>query len=131
LESESARPELADCRARLATASADLQAMLVAMTGYLMGSQQDARELYRLGLESARFLLAVGDVLIGWMLLQHAELALGALDTDTTEKDRAYYAGKIATARFFAESVLPRLSSDRKVVESVTLGAMDLPEESF
>ncbi|WP_319453218.1 MULTISPECIES: acyl-CoA dehydrogenase [unclassified Mycobacterium] len=131
LDGESARPELADCRALLATALADLQAMLVAMTGYLMGSQQDARELYRVGLESVRFLLAVGDVLIGWMLLQHAELALAALDTDTAEKDRAYYAGKVATARFFAESVLPRLSSDRKVVESVGLGAMDLAEESF
>jgi len=131
LESESARPELAECRALLATAQADLQAMLVAMTGYLMGSQQDARQLYRVGLESVRFLLAVGDVLIGWLLLQHAELALAALDTDTTEKDRAYYAGKVTTARFFAESVLPRLSSDRKVVESVGLGAMDLAEESF
>ena len=131
LDDPSARPELAKNRELLATALADLQAMLTAMTGYLMGSQQNARELYRLGLESVRFLMAVGDLLIGWLLIAHAELALNALDTGPTEKDRAFYAGKVATATFFAESVLPRLASDRKVIESVSLGAMDMAEESF
>jgi alkylation response protein AidB-like acyl-CoA dehydrogenase len=131
LEGESPRPELAAARELLATAFAELQAMLATMTGYLMGSQQNAREVYRVGLESVRFLMAVGDVLIGWLLLRHAELALNALDADPNEQDRAYYAGKVATAAFFAQSVLPRLTSDRKVVESVTLGAMDLAEESF
>ncbi len=131
LDGESPRPELAAARELLATAFAELQAMLATMTGYLMGSQQNAREVYRVGLESVRFLMAVGDVLIGWLLLRHAELALNALDADPTEQDRAYYAGKVATAAFFAQSVLPRLTSDRKVVESVTLGAMDLAEESF
>ena len=131
LDADSPRAELAGGRELLATALADLQAMLAAMTGYLMGAQQDARELYRLGLESVRFLLAVGDVLIGWLLLRHAELALNALDGEISEQDGAYYAGKVTTAMFFAESVLPRLASDRKVIESVSLGAMDLPENSF
>jgi alkylation response protein AidB-like acyl-CoA dehydrogenase len=131
LDSASARPELAGSRALLATAFADLQAMLAAMTGYLVASQQNARELYRLGLESVRFLMAVGDLLIGWLLLHQAELALAALDAGPTEKDRAYYAGKVATATFFAESVLPRLASDRKIIESVGLGVMDVAEESF
>ncbi|BBZ32076.1 acyl-CoA dehydrogenase [Mycolicibacterium confluentis] len=131
LDRESARPELARGRELLTVAFGDLQAMVAAMTGYLMGSQQDSRQLYRLGLESVRFLLAVGDVLIGWLLLYQAEVALDALDAGPSEKDRAYYTGKVTTATFFAESVLPRLSSDRTVVESVSLDAMDLPEESF
>ena len=76
LGSDSARDELADARALLATALADLQAMVTAMTGYLLDAQQNARELYRLGLESVPFLLAVGDLLIGWLLLHHAEIAL-------------------------------------------------------
>jgi Acetyl-CoA dehydrogenase C-terminal like len=50
------------------------------MTGYLLSSQENARELYRLGLESVRFLLAVGDLLIGWLLLHQAEIALNALE---------------------------------------------------
>ena len=61
--------ELADGRALLATALADVQAMTATLTGYLMSAQENARELYRLGLESVAFLLAVGDLLIGWLLL--------------------------------------------------------------
>ncbi|WP_319447502.1 MULTISPECIES: acyl-CoA dehydrogenase [unclassified Mycobacterium] len=131
LDSETARPELAESRAVLAAANADLQAMLVAMTGFLMASQQNPRELYRLGLESVRFLLAVGDLLIGWMLLHHAELALDALDANPSAEDRAYYAGKVTTATFFVATVLPRLAADRKIVESADLTAMDVAEAAF
>jgi hypothetical protein len=37
----------------------------------------------------------------------------------------------VASARFFAREVLPRLASDRRIVEGTTLDLMDLPEESF
>ncbi|HEY6574794.1 MAG TPA: acyl-CoA dehydrogenase [Mycobacterium sp.] len=128
LDRESARPELAESREFLAAALADLRSMVVTLTGYLMESQQNPRELYRLGLGSVSFLLAVGDVLIGWLLLRNAEIALGAGPTD---RDRAFYDGKVAAAKFFAKTVLPRLASDRKIVESVDLSPMDLGEESF
>ena len=82
IESDDARPELADARKRLTTALDDLQAWVNTMTGYLVDSQQSARELYRVGLESVPFLLAVGDLLIGWLLLRQAEIALAALDGD-------------------------------------------------
>jgi alkylation response protein AidB-like acyl-CoA dehydrogenase len=131
LESDSGRTELVDVRARLAAALADVQAMVVTMTGYLMESQQTPRELYRLGLESVRFLFAVGDLVIGWLLLRGAEVALGALDGLPSERDRAYYEGKVAVGRFFAKNVLPRLGADRRLVETADLTAMDLPEESF
>ena len=131
LDSDTARPELADARTLLATALADLQAMAAAMTGYLLSSQENARELYRLGLESVRFLLAVGDLLIGWLLLQQAEIALNALDSEVSDRDRSFYTGKVAVANFFAKNVLPRLTADRKIVEAVDLTAMDLREEAF
>jgi alkylation response protein AidB-like acyl-CoA dehydrogenase len=131
LGSDTARPELADGRTLLATALANLQAMVTAMTGYLIGAQENARELYRLGLESVAFLLAVGDLLIGWLLLQQAEIALNALDGEVTEKDRAFYNGKVAAATFFAKNVLPRLTSERKIIEGVDLAIMDLREEAF
>ena len=131
LGADTARPELVDARTVLATALADMQAMAAAMTGFLLSSQDNARELYRLGLESVRFLLAVGDLLIGWLLLNHAEIALNALDSEVTERDRAFYTGKVAVANFFAKNVLPRLSAERKVVEAVDLTAMDLGEEAF
>jgi alkylation response protein AidB-like acyl-CoA dehydrogenase len=129
--SDAARSELADARTLLATALADLQAMATAMTGYLLSSQENARELYRLGLESVRFLLAVGDLLIGWLLLHQAEIALNALDTEVSDRDRSFYTGKVAVANFFAKNVLPRLTAERKIVEAVDLTVMDLREEAF
>src|SRR3954470_6280746 len=84
IDSDTARPELADGRALLATALADAQAMTATLTGYLLSAQKNARELYRLGLGSVMYLLAVGDLLIGWLLLEHAEVALNALDVTTS-----------------------------------------------
>ena len=131
IESADARPELADARSQLTTALDDLQAWVNTMTGYLVESQQSARELYRVGLESVRFLLAVGDLLIGWLLLRHAEIALAALDRDPTVADRAFYSGKVAAANFFVKNVLPRLTADRGIAANVDLAVMDLREEAF
>ncbi|BBY27505.1 acyl-CoA dehydrogenase [Mycolicibacterium sediminis] len=131
IESSSARTELADVRVLLATALADVQAMVVSMTGFLMESQQSPRELYRLGLESVRFLFAFGDLVIGWLLLRGAEVALHALDESPSDRDRDFYAGKIAAARFFARNVLPRLTADRGIVDAADLVPMDLDEDGF
>jgi alkylation response protein AidB-like acyl-CoA dehydrogenase len=131
IDSDDARPELADARSQLATAVDDLQAWVNTMTGYLVDSQQSSRELYRVGLESVPFLLAVGDLLIGWLLLRHAEIALAALDRDPTSADRAFYCGKVAAANFFVKNVLPRLTADRGIAANVDLAVMDLREEAF
>ena len=131
LNSDAARPELAQARACLAAALADAQAMTATLTGYLMSAQENARELYRLGLESVAFLLAVGDLLIGWLLLEHAEIALKALDGDVSDRDRGFYAGKVAAAKFFARNVLPRLTAERAIAEGVDLTIMDMGEEAF
>jgi alkylation response protein AidB-like acyl-CoA dehydrogenase len=131
LESPDARPELADARTALATALDDLQAWVNTMTGFLVDSQENARELYRVGLESVRFLLAVGDLLIGWLLLRQAEISLAALDGDPSAADRAFYAGKVATANFFVKNVLPRLTADRGIAANADLAVMQLREEAF
>ena len=43
----------------------------------------------------------------------------------------AFYEGKIAAARFFAATVLPRLATEREIAEATTLDLMELPEEAF
>jgi hypothetical protein len=131
IDSEEARTELVDARKQLATAVDDLQAWVATMTGYLIDSQQSASELYRVGLESVRFLLAVGDLLIGWLLLRQAETALTALDGDPSPADRAFYAGKVTTANFFVKNVLPRLTAEREIAANVDLAVMQLREEAF
>ncbi len=131
IESDGARAELAAARERLTTALDDLQAWVNTMTGYLVDSQQSARELYRVGLVSVPFLLAVGDLLIGWLLLRQAEIALAALDRDPAAADRAFYNGKVAAANFFVKNMLPRLTADRGIAANVDLAIMDLREEAF
>ncbi|QZT63094.1 acyl-CoA dehydrogenase [Mycolicibacterium austroafricanum] len=131
LDDPSAREELATERVLLGTAVDDVQEMVAAMTKYLVDSQQNARELYRLGLESVPFLLAVGDLLLGWLLLHQAETALTALEGDVSERDRAFYTGKVATAKFFARTVLPRLTAQRGILQAVDLTAMELSEAGF
>ncbi len=131
LDLDGANPELAGARQRLGAAVTDVKAMAAALTGYLVASQQDSRELYRLGLESVRFLLAVGDLLIGWLLLHQAQIASGALTDDLPPDEADFYAGKIAAAVFFATTVLPRLSADRSIITATDPGLMDVPEGAF
>ena len=80
-----------------------------------------------------RLLLAVGDLIIGWLLGRQAEVALRALDNAgaLTDGDRDFYTGKLAVARFFATTVLPRLESDRKIIEQTTTDLMEVPEGAF
>ncbi|MEV6137286.1 acyl-CoA dehydrogenase [Nocardia sp. NPDC051990] len=118
-------------RALLATAVADVQAMAATLTGYLMASQQDPKQLYKVGLGSVRFLLAVGDLLIAWRLLVQAEIAAAALAAEAPEKDRAFYSGKVAVASFFAKNVLPQLTAMKKIIAEIDNDIMDLDEAAF
>jgi alkylation response protein AidB-like acyl-CoA dehydrogenase len=119
-------------RAALADAVAQIEGMLYAMTGFVLGSLERPDEIYKAGLTTVRFLLAFGDMIIGWLLARQAEVAQRALESDTvTTADRDFYAGKLAAARFFATTVLPRLESDRKIIEQTTLDLMELPEAAF
>ncbi|OLP03299.1 acyl-CoA dehydrogenase [Mycolicibacterium porcinum] len=116
--------------ARLATALADVQSMAATLTGYLMAAQEQPEQLYKVGLGSVRFLLAVGDLLIGWRLLAGAEVAQAAL-ASAADRDRPLYEGKIAVAKFFAHNMLPLLTAVREVVESVDGDVMQLDNDAF
>jgi len=120
-------------RAALAEATSQIEAMLTAMTGFAIGSLDRPEEVYKVGLNSVRLLLAFGDLLIGWLLARHAEVAQRALDNADTlsEADRDFYTGKIAVARFFATTVLPRLETERRIIEQTALDLMDVPEAAF
>src|ERR1700722_11889223 len=119
-------------RAALAEGAAHVEAMAAAMTGFLMASAEQPAEIYKVGLNTTRLLMALGDLVIGWLLLTHAEIALRRLDELPADAaDRDFYAGKLGAGRFFAATVLPRLAAERTVVEETTLDLMDLPEGAF
>ena len=122
---------LAGERGLLATALADVQGMLTAMFGYLTAAERDRTELYKIALNTSRLLLATGDLVTGWLLVRQSEIALTALAGEVSDKDRSFYEGKVAAARFFATQVLPRLSSERLIVENTDNALMELSERAF
>jgi alkylation response protein AidB-like acyl-CoA dehydrogenase len=114
----------------LGTALDDVRTMTASLTGYLLAAAENPTEIYKVGLASVRFLLAVGDLLIGWRLLVQADIAQAALASAPT-KDEPFYQGKIATARFFAQNMLPNLTALRGIIDTIDDGIMHLPEAAF
>jgi alkylation response protein AidB-like acyl-CoA dehydrogenase len=119
-------------RALLSAAVGDLEGMLNPMVGWALESMENPKEIYKVGLSSTRFLLAFGDLIVGWLLCRQAEIALAKLGVgDVSGADHVFYTGKVASAQFFCATVLPRLASDRMITENTTLDLMELPEEAF
>ncbi|BBY17072.1 acyl-CoA dehydrogenase [Mycolicibacterium litorale] len=114
---------------RVRTALEDVQAMTGALTEYLLSASEQPAQIYKIGMQSVPYLLAVGDLFIGWRLLAQANAAQEALVKNSSA--HAFYRGKIATAAFFTANVLPQLSALRGVIESVDLGLMEVPEAAF
>jgi alkylation response protein AidB-like acyl-CoA dehydrogenase len=131
LESEAGNGRLKEERAQLKQALEDVQGMIGALVGYLTTSQEDVRNIYKVGQHTVRLLMSVGDLLVGWLLQRQADVALAALDGAPSAKDTAFYQGKLAVARFFANTVLPELSARRKIVENADNSLMDLDEAGF
>ncbi len=123
--------QLATERELLGKALEDVQAVIGLLGQWAMASQTDSREIYRVGLNTTRLLMATGDLLIGWLLLRQAEVAIAALEAGASDRDRPFYLGKIETAKWFARNRLPLLAAERAVAEATTLEVMELPEESF
>ena len=123
--------QLATERELLGKALEDVQAVIGLLGQWAMASQTDSREIYRVGLNTTRLLMATGDLLIGWLLLRQAEVAIAALAAGASDRDRPFYLGKIETAKWFARNRLPLLAAERAVAEATTLEVMELPEESF
>jgi alkylation response protein AidB-like acyl-CoA dehydrogenase len=120
-------------RAAIAEGVGHVEAMLDSLTGFLLGSLEQPEEIYKVGQQSVRVLLGFGDLIVGWLLARQAEVAGHALNSvgAIAEADRDFYAGKLAAARFFATTVLPRLASDRRIVEDSTNDLMEIPEGAF
>jgi hypothetical protein len=131
IDSEAGNGRLKAERALLATALEDVQAIVTTMTQHLMGAQEQPTELYKVGLASVRFLMAFGDLLIGWLLLRQAEIAIAALDNGAEGKDKPFYEGKVAVASFFAKNILPELTATRGILSNIDLDVMELDEAAF
>ncbi|GAB3140149.1 acyl-CoA dehydrogenase [Amycolatopsis stemonae] len=131
IESEAGNGRLKNERGLLKQALEDTQGMLGSLIGYLTASQEDPQSINKVGQHTVRLLMSVGDLLIGWQLLKHAEVAIGKLDAGASAKDVPFYEGKIAVASFFAKQVLPELTARRAIVEAADNALMELDEAAF
>jgi len=114
----------------LLKALADLNGIIGVLVGHAMASQEKADEIYKVGLSTSRALMAVGDVIITWLLLRQADIAAEKLAAGAG-KDSDFYTGKIASAKFFVATVLPHITADRKIVEATDSTIMEIPESAF
>jgi alkylation response protein AidB-like acyl-CoA dehydrogenase len=118
-------------RELLGRALEDVQAVIGVMGGWAMASQSDPKEIYKVGLNTTRLLMMMGDLVIGFLLLKQAEIAEAALARGASAKDVPFYEGKVAAAKWFAANRLPLLAAERVVVETTTTELMDVPEADF
>ncbi|MCE9668952.1 acyl-CoA dehydrogenase [Myxococcus stipitatus] len=122
-EGELGGGELQAERAALGKALGDLEQMLGTLLGKL------GESVYHVGLQGNRVLAGVAEVVIGWLLVSHAGVALERMKANPG--DRAFYVGKLASARWYCAEVLPGLAHAARMVEQGTLDLLDVPEESY
>jgi alkylation response protein AidB-like acyl-CoA dehydrogenase len=131
IDAEVGNGRLKEERAHLATALGEVQTMLTAMFGHLTAAQEDMANVYKIGQNTSRLLLAVGDLITAWLLIRQSEVALAALGGEVSERDRHFYEGKLAATRFFTSQVLPRLAGERAIVEATDNSLMEVDEAAF
>jgi alkylation response protein AidB-like acyl-CoA dehydrogenase len=77
------------------------------------------------------FMDATGDAVMSWMLLWRAVVAAGQLEKGAGKKDRAFYEGQLAGARFFIRTVLPLSLGRMDVILTGDSVAVDMADEAF
>jgi alkylation response protein AidB-like acyl-CoA dehydrogenase len=86
--------------------------------------------LYHVGLHSTRILFALSELIMAWLLVRQAAVAVEKSDGATGE-DAAFYEGKIAVARYFCAEELPRVGLAKKIIKDGSLYLMEMSDEAF
>jgi alkylation response protein AidB-like acyl-CoA dehydrogenase len=106
------------------------EALTALQTGLGALMEKLGESIYHVGLQGNRVLFALTEVVIGWLLVRHAALAVEK-QKSASGPDVAFYEGKVASARFFTREVLPNTALAMSHVQKSTLLAMEVSEEAF
>jgi alkylation response protein AidB-like acyl-CoA dehydrogenase len=138
IKSEAGNGRLKVERELLAKALEDAGSLVGSMINTLMSADEsaeggDIRNIYKVGLNTTRLLMVLGDLVCSWLLLRGAEVALGKLGQDSalSATDKAFYEGKVAAAQFFARTNLPRITAEVAIAEATDLSLMEVDEAAF
>ncbi len=121
---------LAGERTTLGVALDDVQAHVGVLGGQLLEARHRPEAVYLVGLHTNSLLESLAEVVIAWQLLRHAEVAAAALDRQP-DRDRPFYVGKLAAARFLLADVAPRIEARRRASEEEDGALMELPDDAF
>src|SRR5690606_7393616 len=96
IKNESGNGRLKVERDLLATALEDAQAIVGAMFNDLMSANPaeeggDAANIYKVALNTTRLVYVLGDLVVAWLLLRGAEVALAKLDAGASGADASFY----------------------------------------
>ncbi len=136
VKSEAGNGRLKVERELLAQGLEDAQGLVGLMINTLMAADEsaeggDIKNIYKVGLNTTRLLMALGDVICAWLLLRGAEVALTKLAGENSADDTAFYEGKVAAAQFFARHNLPKITAELAIAEATDLSLMELDEAAF
>jgi Acetyl-CoA dehydrogenase C-terminal like/Acyl-CoA dehydrogenase, C-terminal domain len=136
IAAEGGNGQLKEERGLLRQALDDLGAIVATMINDLGSSipgvpRNEPRNVYKVGLNTTRLLMALGDIICAWLLLRGAEVALDPLNEELSPAEKSFYEGKVASGRWFARTVLPKLTAERAIAETTDLAVMDLDETAF
>jgi alkylation response protein AidB-like acyl-CoA dehydrogenase len=122
--------ELVKERQDLGHALEQLQNHVGVLVTYSMASMQEPSEIYKVGFHTNTLLESLAEVVIAWLLLEHAEVALAALP-HADDADKAFYTGKVASARFFVKEALPKVAVRTAAAQVEDAWLMGLPDAAF
>ncbi len=104
----------------------DIQAHLGTMVEHLMTSMGgEAEEVYKVGLHATPLLGSMAEVVIAWLMLRQAEVALPNIG------EEPFYEGKLAAARWLVRDVAPRVAARSQAAVAEDGSLMNLPVEAF
>jgi len=113
--------KVADARAQAACrAAGEAVDTLEAASRALLGMLATAPE--RAAAVAVPYLLTAGFTIGGWLMARAAAIAADK----TAGAEREFYAGKLASAQFYAEQLLPRTLALRRIVEQGAAAVVDV-----
>ena len=92
----------------------------------------DLRNIYKVGLNTTRLLMVLGDVVCAWLLLRGAEVALEKLGRrGVRARTRRSTRARSRRRSSSPQHNLPKITAERAIAEAIDLALMDLDEAGF
>ncbi|WP_281557912.1 acyl-CoA dehydrogenase [Thalassomonas sp. RHCl1] len=100
-------------------------------THALMGRWVKERKVELIFSVSTRFLEMMAEVTLSWLLLDGAVIASKKLENLEDPQDEVFYQGKIASAQFYTNNILPGVKSKAEIIAKEDTSALEATEGIF